>query len=116
MHDFIIIDYNNIPEEISYSLSKSPDVFKKISITDKFILKNYKVLSKNYALFEAYWNETGNKKRGLSYYGITIFDHEMILKFIDSLKYIKDCDEKNSLIDLCEIALENHMYLIHFGI
>ena len=46
MHEFIIIDFNDIPTEIKYCLIESSYVIGRCDISDKFIVNNYKVLSK----------------------------------------------------------------------
>lgn len=115
-HDFLLISQLDIPLEIRYALLDSPKVRKKIIISDKFILKNSRYLSSKFVTFKSYWFTIGNLKNGLSYYGTTIFETKMIPEFLNYVKETDDCDEKSSLIELCECALKNNLFLIHFGI
>jgi len=116
-HDFLLISPLDIPLEIRYSLLESPKVKKKITIADKFILRNSSNLSPKFVTFKSYWFTIGNLKNGLSYYGTTIFETKMIPDFLYHLKNIEgDCNEKSELIELCECAIKNDLYIIHFGV
>jgi len=115
-HDFLLISPLDIPLEIRYSLLDNSKVQKKIIISDKFILKNACYLSSKFVTFKSYWFTIGNVKNGLSYYGTTIFETEMIPEFLYHLKKIDDCDEKTKLIELCECAIKNDSFIIHFGV
>lgn len=116
MHKFIIIDFNDIPTEIKYSLTESSYVIGKCEISDKFIVGNYKALSPKHAGFNSYWDTVGNNKVGLSYYGITIFVSSMLPSFFDALNLINPCNERECLISLCRTAINKNLCLIHFGI
>jgi len=115
-HDFLLISPLDIPLKIRYSLLDSSKVQKKIIISDKFILNNSYHLSSKYATFKSYWFSIGNENKGLSYYGTTIFETEMIPEFLYHLKKIDDCNERTELIELCEFAIKNDLFIIHFGV
>lgn len=116
MHKFIIIGYDNIPMEIRYHLTESSFIIDKCEITDQFIVNNYQALSPKYAEFRTYWDKIGNKRMGLSYYGITIFVGAMLPEFLHALNSILPGEERNRLINLCKTAINNDLCILHFGI
>ena len=105
MHEFILIDPENVPCEARYSLIKNPAVIEIRFVTDKFIANAYRELSPKYAGFAAYWNKIGNKKSGLCYYGVTIFMTDMLPSFLEALSLIKPCGERNDLSVYAESLL-----------
>ncbi len=116
MHNFIIINFSDIPSEIKYCLFEDLCVADKCEISDKFIVDNYKILSPKYAEFNSYWDTIGNNKAGLSYYGITIFIPSMLSSFYDALNSINPCKEREALMNMCRKAINKNLCLIHFGI
>lgn len=113
---FLLISPLDIPLEIRYCLLDSSKVQKKIIISDRFILNNSSHLSSKFATFKSYWFSIGNVNNGLSYYGTTILETAMIPEFLYHLKKIDDCNEKTELIELCEFAIKNDLFIIHFGV
>lgn len=116
MHEFILIELDDIPTKIRYQLVNNPLVIEKCEITDKFIVRSYRELSPKYATFETYWDMIGNTKIGLCYYGITIFVSDMLPAFYQALNSIHPCNEREHLINLCQTAIDEALCIIHFGI
>lgn len=116
MHEFILINFSDLPPEISYHLTKSPNVIDKCEITDKFIVKNYQALSPKYAKFRSYWDTIGNEKTGLCYYGNTVFVPALLPAFLEALNSIDPSDEQEKLLNFCKTAIDKDLCLIHFGI
>lgn len=115
-HEFILINFDDIPAKIHYQLVNSPLVIEKCIITDKFIVRNYRELSPKYARFSTYWDTIGNTKTGLCYYGNTIFVSDMLPAFFEAFNSIAECDEKERLMNLCQTAIDKALCIIHFGI
>lgn len=116
MHEFILIDPEDVPCVARYGLIKRPAVIERRSVTDKFIVNAYRQLSPKYAGFSAYRDKIGNKKAGLCYYRATIFMTDMLPVFLEALSLIKPCGERNRLISLCKTAVDGNLCVIHFGI
>ena len=116
MHDFILLEGTKTPFKIDFSSLKKMQYYKKISISDEFIVKNYKYFSEPYADFSAFWITMDNPRNGLCYYGVSIIVLSEDCNFIHTLKKIEKSDEKKELIELCNIALLNNLNIVHFGI
>lgn len=115
MHDFLLLYIKDLPDEFPFSADEY-NYYKRIEISDKFIINNNQYLSYKFAAFNSFWWSMNNPQIGLNYYGVTIFDYDCILELSHTLTKLKSSDERNKLIEICDIAIDRGMYLIHLGI
>lgn len=115
-HEFIIVDKNEIPNQISYNLKLN---HHSIKVSDDIIVNNDLFL-KGFKTYKIYLNNIGE---GLDYYGNTILPTQSIEKFVQNIKkaYLTNGDDViqnqlSDLIEMCNQALKENKYLIHFGI
>lgn len=110
IHEFVAIERNEIPQDISYDIIKSKNCIK---VSDDVILDNQRDFSSS---FKAHWVYIGNVHEGLDYHGITIILNEDLTQFITVLYKYKKRSDIQKLIKLCQTALEQKKDIIHFGI
>lgn len=126
-HEFIKLKFEDVPEIVMYDLREGHDV---VEVDDDIILNNHYFISTGqrpkpphitgFKTFLVYFDNVGD---GLAYHGNTIIPTTSLPKFIENIqqakkkirkrKYLKEMD---NLIDLCNEALQQNMYVIHFGI
>ena len=140
-HEFIMLKYDDIPQSVMCTLRKGHDV---VEVDDEIIIGNpYLVYLGTYKKpqhipgFKTFLVSFTNEADGLAYHGNTIIPTSSLPKFIrnieltkkelDSKAYEKalarrklkkeDClKELDNLIELCQSAIEQNKYVIHFGI
>lgn len=110
VHKFFALSRNEIPKDIQYDLIKK---YKVVKLSDEIVLNNELFLSG----FNCYWEEIGDKQKGLNYHGISIIPNEEIPFFLIIIKEIKrQSKELEKLYNLCVGAQDKGLDIIHFGI
>lgn len=141
-HEFIMLKYEDIPQSVMYTLRKGHNV---VEVDDEIIVNNpYMVhlysrdkLPQPTNGFKTFLVSFTNEGEGLDYHGNTIIPTSSLPKFIQNIelakKEVDDCirskklarrfkikevylNELDNLITLCKEAIEEEMYVIHFGI
>ncbi|MBE5928284.1 MAG: hypothetical protein E7267_02775 [Lachnospiraceae bacterium] len=129
IHDFIMSDREEIlkytyidPDDnditflnpIMAEHRKLKKIFSKrcISISDDIILDNVEA----FAHIPTYWDILDNKEQGLFYHGITIIEAENVPELVQVLLTLEDKPKIKELIKLCNIAIDENKYIVHFGI
>lgn len=121
-HEFIAASRKEIIENLEESKRRYDmeiismeikDGKKCVSVEDDFILDNYEAFLGG---FKAHWCNINNSDEGLNYHGITILLNDELKDFVNVLKKYKNKQYIEELLNLCEVALNQKMDLIHFGI
>ncbi|EOI00390.1 hypothetical protein UAY_01493 [Enterococcus moraviensis ATCC BAA-383] len=131
-HDFKVVQYS---QNLSY---KDVELVDVVSIDDSLII----YISDSLSWLKGGWNSLKEKKNGLNYYGVTFFydDEIKLFKSIlsswislfenapdelslksdlypdESIKKKLLLDKLNSIVELCNKALEENKVLVHYGI
>lgn len=128
IHDFIMSDreeilkYTEIDPDDNFAMldpiiikhRKRKRIFSKkcISISDYIILDNVEA----FANIPTYWYSLDNKEYGLFYHGITIIEEKNVPELVQVLLTLEDNPKIKELIKLCNIAIDENKYIVHFGI
>ena len=128
IHHFIMSDkeeilrYTEIDPEDNFAMldpiiikhRKRKRIFSKkcIRISDDIILDNIEAFDH----IPTCWYSLDDKDYGLFYYGITIIQPENVPEFVHVLLNLGDNPEIKELIKLCNIAIDENKYIVHFGI
>ncbi|MDR0491530.1 MAG: hypothetical protein LBH28_09845 [Oscillospiraceae bacterium] len=110
-HEFLLL--KNAPKELPLSSIKNYPRDEMTVISDDFILENHIPIRK----VEMFWETLDNKNYGLNYYGVTLINSNMAEELKQELQqYCEASEDLAKLIELLDQAIENNMYIIHFGI
>jgi hypothetical protein len=86
----------------------------KLEISDDFVLNNLMKILKVPEVYEGTFTE---RRKGIDYHGSSILDSKAMQTFWDELKnHCAPSEERDELMEFLSKAMEEEMYVIHFGI
>ncbi len=114
-HDFICTKEENIPVALNFFPEKKllKAEMKHITVKDKWIREYYKLFN-GLTLY----NCSGRKINSLAYYGITLIPPESCLMLLKRIKHkgFMIRIRLNKLICILSYSLDNHLFIVHWGI
>ncbi len=86
---------------------------KFLTISDDFILDNYKYTTK----VKMYFSYPDRLEYGLAYHGITVLDYKMAKQLKEVMvENCKPCEDLTKLVGVLDEAIKEKKYVIHYGI
>lgn len=139
IHDFYQVSpkiVQTVGEEDIYKyIKKHANELKKMSISDKVVLRNLgRTDTRDWNILECDKNHfscgkmryfscfislyVGNKIIGLDYYGITIMNHETLKEIIDNPGHVRlrDTHRIKKFQKFCKDACEEGKWIVHWGV
>ena len=108
IHEFITVPF--FSENMSFSAFNG---VRLLRISDDFILKYHEPIRE----VRMYCAGTGEMIDGLAYHGTTVLNPQMAANLMDELlPFCEKSEECRMLISILMKAIEQNMYVIHFGI
>ena len=108
IHEFITVPF--ISENMPFSVFNG---VKLLRVSDDFILKHHESIRK----VRMYCAGKGEMIDGLAYHGTTVLDPQMAAKLkFELLPFFEKSEECRMFISILMEAIEQNMYVIHFGI
>lgn len=86
-----------------------PQKYEYISVDDDYV----EIIDAGVSRTDFYWHTLDVPAKGLAYTGVTLIPPASIQRLADS---IEDIPELSPLRQLCEKAIENDKWIIHFGL
>ena len=83
-----------------------------VQVPDRYVVNDQTFLCG----FETHWDSLSDLSSGLSYYGTTVIPSSSLLVFRQRLKEDPNASCLKELIQLCSVAMEKGLDLLHWGI